>query len=144
MESTSELDYTEVLDTYGLRFKPEPPRLADRPGKPWLGISTRNDNGRLVVTQVERSSPADVAGINVDDEILAIDDFRVRADRLENRLEQYKPGDTVSALVARREQLVRIGVTFGAEPPKGWRVEVRPDATDTQRHLLDSWSRGQS
>ncbi len=142
VESTSELDYTETLDTYGLRFKPEPPKAA--PGKPWLGISTRNDNGRLVVTNVQRGSPADVAGINVDDEILAIDDFRVRADRLENRLEQYKPGDKVSALVARREELVRIGVTFGTEPPKGWRVEVRPDATDTQRHLLDGWSRGQS
>jgi hypothetical protein len=29
----------------------------------------------------------------VDDEILAIDDYRVRADRLDNRLEQYRPGD---------------------------------------------------
>ena len=144
VESTSELDYTETLDTVGLRFKPAPPPAADRPAKPWLGISTRIDNGRLIVTQVQRDSPADVAGLNVDDEILAIDDFRVRADRLDNRLEQYQRGDKVSFLVARREQLVRIPVTFGAEPAKGWRLELNPAATDTQRRQLDAWLRGQS
>ena len=139
VESTSELDYTETLDTFGLRFKPAPPPAADRPAKPWLGISTRIDNGRLIVTQVQRDSPADVAGLNVDDEILAIDDFRVRADRLDNRLEQYQRGDKVSFLVARREQLVRIPVTFGAEPATGWRLELNPAATDTQRRQLDAW-----
>ena len=144
VESTSELDYTETLDTVGLRFKPAPPPAADRPAKPWLGISTRIDNGRLIVTQVQRDSPADVAGLNVDDEILAIDDFRVRADRLDNRLEQYQRGDKVVFLVARREQLVRIPVTFGAEPAKGWRLELNPAATDTQRRQLDAWLRGQS
>ena len=144
VESTSELDYTETLDTFGLRFKPPLPAPADRPVKPWLGISTRIDNGRLLVAQVQRDSPADVAGLNVDDEILAIDDFRVRADRLDNRIEQYQRGDKVAFLVARREQLVRIPVTFGAEPAKGWRLELNPAATDTQRRQLDAWLRGRS
>jgi predicted metalloprotease with PDZ domain len=137
IESTSELDYSEALETFGLRFKSAP--SADRPAKPWLGISTRNDNGRLIVTQVQRNSPADAFGLNVDDEILAIDDFRVRADRLDNRLEQYKSGDKVTFLVARREQLVRIPVTFATEPAKGWRLDVNPSATEMQRRMLDAW-----
>ena len=141
VEGTKELDYSEALDTFGLRFKAAPAPPAGSP-RPWLGISTRNDNGRLVITQVQRNSPADTFGLNVDDEILAVDDFRVRADRLENRLDQYKSGDNVSFLVARREQLVRIPVTFGTEPPKGWRLEASPPATDTQRQLLDAWLRG--
>ena len=141
VEGTSELDYAEVLDAYGLRFK-----SAQQPGggsRPWLGMTTRNDNGRLVITQVQRGSPADVAGLNVDDEILAIDEFRVRADRLENRLEQYKNGEKVSVLVARREQLMRIPTTFGVEPQKAWRLEVNPSATEAQRRLLDGWLRGE-
>ena len=140
VESTKELDYSEALDTFGLRFKaataPSPERT-----KPWLGLSTRNDNGRLVISSVQRDVPADISGLNVDDEILAIDDFRVRADRLENRLEQYKAGDKVTFLVARREQLLRIPVTFGTEPSKGWRLEISPSATDTQRRILDGWLR---
>jgi predicted metalloprotease with PDZ domain len=80
----------------------------------------------------------------VDDEILAIDDFRVRADRFENRLEQYKPGDRVSVLVARREQLLKVDVPLASEPVKSWRLEVNPNATETQRRNLDAWLRGQS
>jgi predicted metalloprotease with PDZ domain len=144
VESTAELNYSEALDTFGQRFKPVPPPVADRPAKTWLGITTRNDNGRLVVTQVQRGSPADVAGINVDDEILAIDDFRVRADRFENRLEQYKPGDKVSVLVARREQLLKVDVPLMSEPVRSWRLEVNPNATEIQRRELEAWLRGQS
>jgi predicted metalloprotease with PDZ domain len=144
VEGTSELDYTEALDVFGLRFKPAAQQTADRASRPWLGVTTRNDNGRLVITQVQRGSPADVAGLNVDDEILAIDEFRVRADRLENRLEQYKTGDKVAVLVARREQLVRIPTTFGAEPQRAWRLEVNPSATELQRRLLDGWWRGEA
>lgn len=143
VEGTSELDYTEALDVFGLRFRAAS-SLQDRASRAWLGITTRNDNGRLVIAQVQRGAPADVAGLNVDDEIVAIDEFRVRADRLDNRLEQYRNGDKVSVLVARREQLVRVPVTFGAEPQKAWRLEMNPTATETQRHLLDSWLRGES
>ena len=143
VEGASELDYTEALATLGLRFKSATSAPVDRPARPWLGLSTRNDNGRLVISQVQRDSPADLSGLNVDDEILAIDDFRVRADRLENRLEQYKAGEKATVLVARREQLVRIPVTFGTEPVKAWRLEVAPGASEMQRRLLDAWLRGE-
>jgi predicted metalloprotease with PDZ domain len=139
VRGTKELDYSEALDTFGLRFKAAPAPSPERT-KAWAGMSTRNDNGRLVIASVQRESPADISGLNVDDEILAIDDFRVRADRLENRLEQYRAGDKVTFLVARREQLVRIPVTFGTEPQRGWRLEPVP--TEAQRKLLDGWLRG--
>ena len=140
VEGTDELDYSEALEVFGLRFKPAPPS-ADRV-KAWLGISTRSDNGRLVITQVQRNSPADIFGLNVDDEILAIDDFRVRADRFENRLEQYRPGDGVTFVVARREELMRIPVTFGSEPTQTWRLEVETSATEMQRQRFNAWLSG--
>ena len=62
---------------------------SNRQGRAWLGMTTRNDGGRLVVSQVRRETPGDAAGLNVDDEIIAIDDFRVRADQLNARLDQY-------------------------------------------------------
>jgi predicted metalloprotease with PDZ domain len=139
IQGTEELDYKEALDTFGLRFRPfEAPR-PDRPGRAWLGWTTRNDAGRLVVSQLRRDTPAYTAGINVDDEILAIDDFRVRADRLDNRLQQYKSGDTVTLLIARREQLMRLPVTFGAEPPRQWRLEVNPAADEPAQQRRTRW-----
>ncbi len=55
-------------------------------------------------------------GLNVDDEILAIDDVRVRADGLAARLEQYKAGDKVQLLVARRDRLTTPGRDPGVRP----------------------------
>jgi predicted metalloprotease with PDZ domain len=123
VEGTGELDYAEALEAFGLRFKKVDAPTAEKPAKAWLGAETRDDAGRLVVTEVQRDTPAYAAGLNVADEIVAVDDYRVRADRLENRLEQYKPGDRVTLLVARREQLMKLPVTLGPEPAKTWRLE---------------------
>ena len=134
IEGTAELDYSAALETFGLRFRP-----SGAGTRPWLGITTRNDAGRLLVSTVRRDSPAMAAGVNVDDEILAIGEFRVRADRWDNRLEQYKPGDRVSLLLARREQLMRVDIAFGTEPPRQWRLEPAPEATETQKGRLTAW-----
>lgn len=134
-DSTAELDYTEALDWFGLRFKPVEPRT----DKGWIGATTKQEGGRLLIAQVRRGTPAFEAGLNVDDEILAIDEFRVRAEQLEARLEQYRPGQRVSVLVARRDQLRRVEVTLGTEPARGWSIEVRPEATDAQRARLAAW-----
>jgi predicted metalloprotease with PDZ domain len=135
VQGTAELDYRDALDTLGLRFR----TAADRPSRAWLGITTRNDAGRLVVSQVRRDTPAHTAGLNVDDEIIAIDDFRVRADQLAQRLDQYRPGDKVVLLVARRDQLRRVDVEFAAEPAREWRLETNPSATQQQQQQRARW-----
>jgi predicted metalloprotease with PDZ domain len=141
VDSAAELNYATALEVFGLRFRPAPAATPERPGRAWLGMSTRNDGGRLVVSQVRRETPAYAAGLNVDDEILAIDDFRVRADQLTARLDRYKPGDKVTLLVARRDQLTRLDVTLGAEPPRQWRLEMSPTATSAQTRRQDHWLR---
>ena len=131
-ESTDELDYTEALEYYGLRFRPVDMRNA----RAYIGGATRNDAGRLVISSVRRGTPAIDAGLNVDDEILAIDDVRVRADGLTARLDQYKPGDKISVLVARRDRLMKIDVTLGPEPGRSFRLEPLPAATAEQTARL--------
>jgi predicted metalloprotease with PDZ domain len=135
VDTAEELSYDQALTWYGLRFKP----VAPRDDKGWLGATTRNDGGRLVITQVRRGTPAFEAGLDVDDEIVAIGEFRVRPEQLESRLEQYRPGQRVSVLVARRDELMRVDVTLGTEPPRAWTIEVDPDATADQRARLAAW-----
>ncbi len=79
------------------------------------------------------------AGLNVDDEILAIDDLRVRADGLVARMDQYKVGDRIRLLVARRDRLVTLDVTLAPEPGRPWRIQPRPDATTEQKARLAAW-----
>jgi predicted metalloprotease with PDZ domain len=92
----------------------------------------------MVVTRVLRETPAWEAGLNVDDEIIAINDVRVRPDQISQHLENYRPGDKVSILIARRDVLIRLDLTLGNEP-KRWQLEIRPDATDSQKRNLESW-----
>ncbi len=133
-ESTEELSYREALDWFGLRFRP-----ADRHTRAWFGARTRVDSGRLIVSALRRETPAYAAGVNVDDEILAIDDVRVRADGLNARLEQYQPGQRISLLVGRRDRLTKLDVTLGTEPSRQWRLEVDPAASEAQKYRLISW-----
>ena len=108
LDETGELDYTPLLDWFGLRFTPP----AEEEGEPaaWLGAKTEVREGRLIVTEVRAGAPAFEAGLNIDDEILAIDDFRIPPTELDDRLSRYRPGDELSVLVSRRERLLRVTV----------------------------------
>lgn len=135
VESTGELDYSAALDWFGLRFK-EPDAAANPGGV--IGCATRVDGGRLIVTKVPRDTPAAKAGISVDDEIVAIDEFRVRPDQIAKRLESCKPGDKVSVLLARRDVLIRTDLILGEEPRK-WVLEINPSSNETQKRNLAAW-----
>lgn len=143
VDSTRELDYKPMLAYYGLRFKtPEVKKDNKDPEAGWMGGAYSTQNGRLVVTSVRRGTPAYEAGLNTDDEILAVNDFRVlpdKTDRLEDRLRQYSPGATVSVLVARREKLTRLNVRLAKKPSESWALEVNPEADDRAKLHREAW-----
>jgi predicted metalloprotease with PDZ domain len=149
VDTTEELDYAEALDWYGLRFAPDTEK-AGKDAEPqelpaaWLGLDVSNHDGRLTVTGVKRGTPGYDAGANVGDEILAIDDFRVPPDGLEGRLKYYRPGEKATLLVARRDLLTRLPVTFGEKPRDRWKLETRPDATPQQKAHLAAWLEGKA
>ncbi len=145
LETTEELDYSEALDWYGLRFvesKEKKDEDSDEQPAAWLGLEVENQAGRLVVTGVKRETPAFEAGVNVGDELLAIGDYRVPAEGLENRLKSYRPGEKASLLVSRRDRLTRLPVTFGEKPRPRWKLEAAPNATPEQKARLEAWLAG--
>ena len=138
LETTDEIDYGPALDWYGLEFAAQRPQ-GDRAG--WIGAKTKIDAGRLLVDNVPRGTPAFEAGLNPGDEILAIDDFRVLPDKLDDRLQSYSPGQKVTLLVARRDELKRLTIALGADPGHAWQLVPRQNATPAQRGHLEAWLR---
>ena len=134
VRGTQELDYMRALAAYGLRFRP-----AVTTGRAALGFATRTEQGRILVAPASPGSPAAAAGLTTGDEILAIDERRVRSDQLTRRLEEYAPGDRVTLLIARRDRLLRVELALGAQPGDPWNLEVDPGATDEQRARLAAW-----
>ena len=144
LETTEELDYAEALDWFGLRFAKDEKKnqAASKPPKAWLGLVTKNEEGRLMVNQVKRGTPGYEAGFNVGDEILAIGDDRVPADQWSKRMECFAPGEKVSILISRRDRLQRLDATFGQEPPRQWGLEANPEATEAQKAQRKAWIGG--
>jgi predicted metalloprotease with PDZ domain len=71
---------------------------------------------------------------------VAVDDVRVRAGQLDQRLEQYKPGNRVRVTVARRDLLRSIDVTLGAAPGTAWSLAIRPDAGAAHKARFTAWT----
>ena len=150
VSSTEELQYEDAMAYVGLRFKPKtPPKKGEgnAANDPWLGatlgwlgVDTKSDGGRIVITKVPRVTPAFEAGLNVDDEIIGIGGYRVRD--LEGRLKRYRAGDAVEVLIARRDELMRIRVKLGAKPIDAWDLEVVPDAPADVVARRDAWLAG--
>lgn len=138
VKGTAALAYSDALTTFGLRFGG-----GSSSGRASLGVTTRNDSGRLIVAPAPRDAVATGTPIGLlpDDEILAINERRVTADQLRRQLDEYAPGERVSVLIARQGQLQRVDLVLGNEPTSAWEVEADPAATDIQRTQLTTWLR---
>ena len=134
LETTTELDYAEALDWFGLRMTP--PLEAPRP---WLGLAVRTDNQRTIVSEVRRGSPASAAGVSVGDEITAINGERLAAGQLTARIESVKPGARIILSVTRQDVVRPLAITLGTDPGHGWALSVSPGATGEQTRNLAEW-----
>ena len=139
LETTDEIDYTPALEWYGLEFAEAPVSMASVNRRAWIGAKTKIEEGRLIVENVPRGTPAYDAGVNAGDEILAIDDFRVLPAKFDDRLQSYRGGQKVTLLIARREELKRLPLTLASEPGNTWQLVQRRTVTPDQRRHLENW-----
>ena len=139
IRSTEELDYQPALDWFGIEFASGAGTDEHATAPAWLGLATRSDGGRLLVSGVPRGTPGYEAGFNVGDEIVAIGDYRVRPAGWRQRLDLYRSGDEVAFLIARRDRLQRLDARFGERPAEGWRLQPVDSPSTAQAARLDAW-----
>jgi predicted metalloprotease with PDZ domain len=146
MHRPGTFDYQPLLDWYGLEFETTQPTAVEVKSwqtadarKGWLGADTTVKDGRLMIATVRSDTPAATAGLSVDDEILAVEDYRVRPDELVRRLELYPPGSTVRLLIVRQDRVITLPATLSEEPKETWKLKIRPDATPEQTKRVQRW-----
>jgi len=61
--------------------------------------------------------------VSAGDELVALDEARITAATLNDRLGDRRPGDVVRILVFRRDVIRSIPVTLGARPPETYKIE---------------------
>ena len=124
VDGTGELDYSHALEFFGLALddgRPEGDSAADDgDGAAWSGVELSGNSVRRVL----RDTPAWQAGLNVDDEVLAIDGFRVEPGQWSNFEGRYSPGDTAELLVARHGQLRTLSLSFARHDAPTWALSL--------------------
>lgn len=138
LERATELDYGPALAWWGLRFK-APEVKPDEPKSAWLGASFSTNENRTVASQVETATPAFKAGLNVGDELLAIDGYRTPTGDLSSRLALYRPGDELTLLVSRRDRIMELSLTAGEKPAETWELEIDPDSGKKEEKRRAAW-----
>jgi predicted metalloprotease with PDZ domain len=129
-----ELDYNHYLGYAGLRLHVCP--LETKP-LPTTGFTAALNNGKLMVTQVERDTAAWHTGINVNDELLTINGNRIT--ELEKSLQFQLPGDTIDIALIRDGRLLEIPLTLQNQPKIKYQIEEIAEATFTQILVRNKW-----
>ncbi|AKQ67549.1 protease, putative [Myxococcus hansupus] len=148
LRTTEDLDYSVFAHVgleVGSRMRESisdkggtPPRGRTGEGRPkgWLGVTTRA-NGTISV--VQEGSPAQDAGLYVEDELVALEGWRVDGNGLLGRCEDRRPGETVRLTVFRRDRLLDIPVVLGTKPAEAaWLARVE-NPTDAQKAAYQAW-----
>lgn len=143
-----ELDYSPAMLHYGLRFRPSNGNGNGNAKKEgceknvcdvWIGSDSTASEGRLLVRRVYRGSPSDHAGLNVDDELVGLDGYRLTPDAWPDRLGMYQPGQELDLLISRRGQLKTLRIVLGRKPGHNWQLEIDPAAPELAKVNLKQW-----
>ncbi len=133
LDTTEELPFNEYLAPFGLRLKPEDS------GLPHLGMTVKSEAGKEIVKFVEAGSPAQNAGLDAGDELLAINGIRVSAEQLSERLRDYRPGDTLPVTYFHQDELRTRPLILAAPQPHRYQLVPVDYPTGDQARNFTGW-----
>jgi predicted metalloprotease with PDZ domain len=136
LDGTDELPFDQYLSAFGLRLQAEGGLESDAP---FLGLTVKTENGREVIKFVEFASPAQKAGIDAGDELLAINGIRVTAEQLNDRLRDYKPGDAIQVAFFHQDELWSRSVTLVEPRPTRYQIVPVEFPSAKQARNFEGW-----
>ena len=129
------LPYDEAFAYLGLHLAREQAR---QPYNAGIGIDWDKTNS-LTVAVVRNGSPAEDAGLQEGDEIIALGRKNVNRENFLVSLSRYKQGDRVAILVKRNRLTIQTTLVLGPPERFEYRIEERKDATPEQKALRAAW-----
>ena len=134
INGTGSIDWERVLGYAGLE-------LVASDGAPgvWTGMDLSEYGGRTRITRVIAGSPSSAAGLDIGDEVVAMDGRRITASGLRERLKDLAPGGSIHLSVFRRDRLRDFIVKLEKPGVTPYRVRQFENMTPQQKAILDAW-----
>jgi predicted metalloprotease with PDZ domain len=134
-----ELDYKSGLEAFGLRLSDADATRSAAP-RPSFGADTGQDGDRLVIRRIYAGTPAYDQGLNVGDQIVALDGMRVNQASFIARLAERRPGDTINLTIFRDDDLRVFAIKLGApDAAAGYRILPVRQPSSEQVKLYKAW-----
>jgi predicted metalloprotease with PDZ domain len=131
---TETVDYKKFFDGIGVNIYNSTPGF-----EAFLGIRTRNSNGKLKITSVFKGSAAEAQGLSVNDELIAVNGFRVDDAEFKLLTGNLKTGDKFEVVLSRDNILKTYTVTMGERDTKRFKYET--NFNTTTQVLFNYWLR---
>ncbi len=136
IHGTDDLDYNKYLGYAGLKL--EDKNLDNK--NTYLGVNTKaNDDGQLIITSVDSEGAAYEAGLNVDDEIIAVNGFRINSGNFGKFIKMNKPGDEVEFMVSRAGLVRKFTAKLISNPKSNFQIVKNDKATKKQKDIYKDW-----
>ena len=133
VNGTKMIDYDQILGYAGMALE----NTAAQRNEPYLGVATSARDGKITVSSVSRNSPAWTGGLNVNDEIIGIDGYRVTD--LDKTIALKKTGDKITVLVSRDGVLKDIELSLVKNPNLKNRIIALKNASALQLKVRSKW-----
>ncbi len=128
------LDYNKYLGYVGLEITDH----NEGNTNPYLGASISLDEGRLMVKSIVRNTAAWHGDLNVNDEVIAINGYRVN-DNWGKFIKAQKPGDTVELTINRDGKLRTLQLELTNNPKSSFQISKKSDASSAEKKLYEEW-----
>ena len=135
LETTAELPFDNYLKPFGLRVKP----IQDKEPVPHWGLKVSSENGKNVIKFVEANSPAAIVGIDIGDELLAIEGIKIKPGELNEHLKNYRPGDRIAVAFFHQDKLQSTSLTLAEPRPIRYEIVQDDNLSELQKQNLLGW-----
>jgi len=133
--TTKEISFNDYLEPFGLRLQ----AVQEDNAVPYTGMRVQSENGKDMIKFVAANSPAQVAGISPDDELLALNGIRVTAEQLPERLKDYQANDMIELSVFHQDVLKTVQLQLAISQPSRYEVVRIPNPSDRQVENIVGW-----
>lgn len=132
LHGLEDLPFNQYLQYFGLQL------VEEKNEAPYLGVRINSENGREIIKFVEADSPAQKAGIDAGDELLAIDGIKV-GNQLNARLKDYQANDLIQVTVFHQDELRTYSITLAAAIPGKYQLKSVENPSSREMENFVGW-----
>jgi predicted metalloprotease with PDZ domain len=132
------LPYDEAFAYVGLRLVKT---QSEEPFDAGLALEFEGP-GEAKIENVRNTSPAEDAGLQMNDRVVTLGGRAVTRDTWRRTLARFKTGDSVPITVKRDRRTIKTSIVLGQPERFDYRIEEKADATPEQKQLRAAWLSG--